>query len=199
MSNDDAPTPEFDPTRPPEGAWFEQTEDGLRAGVSYKSRSAAIFVSLFAMVWGGGSLGGIYGSQISSGEFDFFASIFGLPFLAVTLFMIGVVCMAIAGKTEVTLTAEECVIYTGAFGLGRRKRFDPINVVEVTEDKIPGSRKNLKPEDPDPEPTRKIWIKTSGESFSILPCSKEQSVFLLLVLRQYLVPRKRGECSTPRL
>jgi hypothetical protein len=191
MSKDET-KPAFDATQPPEGAWFEQTADGVRVGVTYKSRGNAVIMACFTAVWGGITMGATYGNQIIDGEFDLFASIIGLPFLAATVFLIGVVCMAAAGKTEITITPEQCEIFTGAFGIGLRKRFDPIEVVGVTEEKVAKEREDYaKPTDPAPEPTRKIWITTNSEKFSILPASKERSVYLLLVLREYLVPGGR--------
>lgn len=40
----------------------------------------AFFLVPFMLVWSGGSLGGIYGTQIANGHFNLFLSLFGIPF-----------------------------------------------------------------------------------------------------------------------
>ena len=65
---------------PPSGAWFDPLPDGFRAGASTRSWMA-LFIVPFTCVWSGGSLFGIYGTQIVHGRFNVGMSLFGLPFL----------------------------------------------------------------------------------------------------------------------
>jgi hypothetical protein len=73
---------------PPNGAWFEQLADGFRTHATTRSWTALLLVP-FTCVWSGISLGGIYGKQMSSGQFDPTSSLFGVPFLLGSVFVVG--------------------------------------------------------------------------------------------------------------
>jgi hypothetical protein len=89
---------------PPKGVDFVETMDGFRLTLSTRS-CIAVFLVPFTLVWAGGSLGGIYGTQIAQGKFNWMMSLFGIPFL------IGSVALA-GGKFSVR---------TGALGVYRTK------------------------------------------------------------------------------
>ena len=61
----------------------------------------ALIVWPFMLVWAGGSLGGIYGTQIKSGQFNWVMSLFGLPFLAGSIFLFGIAFMSTFGRVIV--------------------------------------------------------------------------------------------------
>src|SRR5438445_11552164 len=67
--HNETPAPNIDLNNPPRGVWFEQTFDGFVVGATTRSAIAFVLVP-FMCVWSGGSLGGIYGSQIMSGKFN---------------------------------------------------------------------------------------------------------------------------------
>jgi hypothetical protein len=102
---------------PPPGAWFEQTPGGFRVGATTRS-ATAFFLVPFACVWSGGSVGSIYGKQITSGQFDLGDSAFGVPFLLGTFALIGACAMMIAGKVEVTAREDRLSVFTGVGLLG---------------------------------------------------------------------------------
>src|SRR5687767_8011351 len=79
LAQDEA-IPEVDLNHPPKGMWFNRTPDGFELGSSTRS-GVAFFLVPFMCLWSGGSLGGIYGSQIVKGDFNLAMSLFGLPFL----------------------------------------------------------------------------------------------------------------------
>lgn len=112
----------FDPRRVPAGAWYEEREDGVRFGVSLRN-CAAFFLVPFTLVWGGGSLGGIYGSQVFSGEFNILLSLFGLPFLFGTIVLVSISLMMVAGKMELHIDGDEGRIFTGVGPIGWTRRF----------------------------------------------------------------------------
>lgn len=107
---------------PPNGAWFEQLADGFRAGATTRSWMALYLVP-FTCIWSGGSLGGIYGKQIASGEFDPLTSLFGLPFLIGSVFIISVCAMMIAGKVEVIQRGNEFSVFTGVGKFGWTRNY----------------------------------------------------------------------------
>jgi hypothetical protein len=100
----------------PKGVKLEETMDGFRLTISTRSWSA-LFLVPFTMVWAGGSLGGIYGTQIAKGEFNLVMSLFGLPFLAGSVLLIAITVMTVAGRCVVELAGGKFSIRTGALGV----------------------------------------------------------------------------------
>ncbi|MBM3867614.1 MAG: hypothetical protein FJ384_01615 [Verrucomicrobia bacterium] len=108
---------------PPKGVDLVETMDGFRLTMSTRS-CIAIFLVPFTLVWAGGSLGGIYGTQIAKGEFNWMMSLFGLPFLVGSFFLIGLTVMSVAGRSVVELAAGRLTVRTGALGVYRKKSAD---------------------------------------------------------------------------
>ena len=103
---------------PPKGVDLVETMDGFRLTLSTRS-CIAIFLVPFTLVWAGGSLGGIYGTQIAKGEFNWMMSLFGLPFLVGSVALIGLTVMSVACRTIVELAGGKFSIRTGALGVYR--------------------------------------------------------------------------------
>ena len=103
---------------PPKGVDLVETMDGFRLTLSTRS-CIAIFLVPFTLVWAGGSLGGIYGMQIKQGKFDLMMSLFGLPFLVGSFFLIALTVMSVCGRTIVELAGGKFSIRTGALGVYR--------------------------------------------------------------------------------
>ena len=103
---------------PPKGVDLVETMDGFRLTLSTRS-CIAIFLVPFTLVWAGGSLGGIYGTQIAKGEFNWMMSLFGLPFLVGSFFLIALTVMSVCGRTIVELAGGKFSIRTGALGVYR--------------------------------------------------------------------------------
>lgn len=85
------------PTDPPRGVRVEELMDGFRLTLSTRTK-AAFFLIPFMCVWSGGSLGGIYGTQIYKGEFDLKLSLFGIPFILGTLLFGSIALMSALGQ-----------------------------------------------------------------------------------------------------
>ena len=112
-----------DPTvAPPRGCWYRDAADGWTAGATTRS-PIAFFLIPFMVVWSGFSLGGIYGTQIISGKFNWASSLFGIPFFLGTLLFGSIALMAVFGKVEVRAQEDQCVVFTGMGSWGWRKRF----------------------------------------------------------------------------
>lgn len=128
---------------PPAGAWYR--DDGVETVIGATTRSlGAVFLVPFTLVWGGFSLGGIYGSQIVSGKFSVLMSIFGIPFAIGSVVLAGFALMAVAGRVEVILRSGEGVVFTGVGSLGWRRPFDAPSIRRVYED-AGGWSKNGRP------------------------------------------------------
>jgi hypothetical protein len=105
---------------PPKGVDFVETMDGFRLSLSTRS-CIAFFLVPFTLVWAGGSLGGIYGTQIAQGKFNWMMSLFGIPFLLGSIALIGLTIMTVAGRTIVELAGDKFSVRTGALGVYRTK------------------------------------------------------------------------------
>lgn len=115
---------------PPKGAWFKQRIDGNEAGATLRS-GIAFFLVPFSLVWVGGSMGGIYGSQIAEGQFDWFRSLFGIPFLIGSLFLIFLTLSTVFGKVVVTSKRGELKVFTGIGWVGRVKTLSKRSIRSV--------------------------------------------------------------------
>ncbi len=84
---------------------------------------ALLFLIPFTAVWSGGSMYGIYGTQIKNGTFSLGQSLFGLPFLAATLVLLGVIGFLLAGKWRISLRNGAGTVFVGVGPLGWTRRF----------------------------------------------------------------------------
>jgi hypothetical protein len=118
----------------PKGVVLEETMDGFRLILSTRS-CVAFFLVPFTMVWAGGSLGGIYGTQIAKGEFNLVISLFGIPFLAGSIFLIALTVMTVWGRCVVELAGGKFSIRTGALGVYRTQSaaWDEVLSCRLTE------------------------------------------------------------------
>jgi hypothetical protein len=83
----------------------------------------ALFLVPFTCVWAGGSLSGLYGKQFLARHFNPFESLFGVPFLIGSCFLIGMCAMTLAGKVEVSKTEDQLSVFMGIGPLGWSRRF----------------------------------------------------------------------------
>lgn len=124
--------PAVDLMRPPKGVWFRQDMRGFELGATTRS-AAAFFLVPFMCAWSGLSLGGIYGKQIHSGKFNLAMSLFGLPFLIGTIFLIAMTFMTICGKMVVSVQGDQGKLFTGIGPIGRTRRFKWSSIKSVTD------------------------------------------------------------------
>ena len=118
----------------PKGVMLEETMDGFRLTLSTRS-CAAFFLVPFTLFWAGGSLGGIYGTQIIKGQFNLWISLLGLPFLVGSVFLLALTVMTEAGRCVVELVGGKFSIRTGALGVYRTQSvaWDDVLSCRLTE------------------------------------------------------------------
>jgi hypothetical protein len=122
-----------DTENPPRGAWYRDDGDRVRAGATLRS-PIAFFLVPFTCVWAGGALGGIYGAQIARGEINWVMSLFGLPFVVGSVFLIGLTLLMVFGKVEVRIKNDESEVFTGVGPFGKHRRFHAQDVLRVKEE-----------------------------------------------------------------
>lgn len=89
----------------------------------HKFSAILLFLIPFAAIWSGGSMWGIYGTQISNGTFDLGQSLFGLPFLIGTIFLVSVILVLLFGTWKITLLNGQGTVFFGVDPLGWTRRF----------------------------------------------------------------------------
>lgn len=117
---------------PPPGAWFRRMPDHVIAGASTRS-PVAIFLVPFMCVWLSGAIGGIYGSQLVSGNFNLQSSLFGIPFLIFGTAFLSIALMSVCGKVEVKI-GKESFVFIGIGKLGWKRYFTWQSMTVIRED-----------------------------------------------------------------
>lgn len=136
------PAVPIDSLSPPPGAWFTRTADGFELGATTRSY-AAFFLVPFMCLWSGGSLGGIYGTQLAKGQFDLAQSLFGIPFLLGSIIFWGAALMSVFGKNTLTVSGDNAVTFSGVGPIGWHKRFAWSSVRSVVEESYRSGRNSL--------------------------------------------------------
>ena len=129
---DEAEELAVDLTKPPAGIWVRELGGGFEVGTSSRS-GAAFFLVPFTLFWSGLSLGGIYGTQIYKGHFDWKLSLFGIPFLLGSMFLIPISLMAACGKIIVRGAGDMVSISTGVGPICFTRRFRWSEIKRVHE------------------------------------------------------------------
>lgn len=122
----------FDVEQVPKGCWHKRDRDTIVFGATTRS-PIAFFLVPFMLVWSGFSLGGIYGPQIASGNFNAFTSLVGIPFILGSIFFWAITLMAVFGKSEVTVDNYGGRIFTGIGKVGMTRKFDWTEIQEISE------------------------------------------------------------------
>lgn len=120
-----------DLSTPPRGMRLVQNATEVALIMSTRSLGMALFLVPFTAVWSGGSLTGIYGSQIRSGQFNIGLSLFGLPFLAGTMLLIPLTMMCVCGHMKISIRGDEGEVFTGVSFIGWRRRFRASEITDV--------------------------------------------------------------------
>jgi hypothetical protein len=127
-----SPSKKFDTTQNVGGIKVE--DNGYSWAINASNRSLmALFLVPFTLVWAGGSLSGIYGTQLANGEFDLQQSLFGLPFLIGSVVLISFTLMSVFGRTNVSCENGKALVFIGIGSIGWYRRFDWQNIERITE------------------------------------------------------------------
>lgn len=108
---------------PPKGVRVETDFEGATKIIYKRISSAGIFFVCFAVLWGGGSMTGIYGSQIMKGHFSLSQSLFGLPFLFGTIVLCFFTAFCLFGRWEIKIRRDEGSVFVGVGPFGWRRPF----------------------------------------------------------------------------
>jgi hypothetical protein len=99
-----APTPgseNIDLAHPPKGVRIEESPIYGKSIIYRKIPVAVFFLIPFTAAWSGLSMYGIYGSQFKKGEFDLMTSLFGLPFLTGSVFLVSLILFCLFGRWRI--------------------------------------------------------------------------------------------------
>jgi hypothetical protein len=135
---------DVDTSRPPRGAWYRSQANEFEVGATMRS-AAAFFLVPFTLLWSGGSLGGIYGTQLAKGRFELTQSLFGIPFLLGSLALIPFALMTVFGKVAVRSSGDQGGVFIGVgpFGWTRKFRWSEVKQVRMTQTRWQQNNRNL--------------------------------------------------------
>jgi hypothetical protein len=108
---------------PPKGVRVETDFDGATKIIYQRLSPIAIFMVIFTVFWGGGSMCAIFGSQIKSGHFNVARSLVGVPFLLGTILLCTLSTFFLFGRWEIKIHREEGSVFVGVGPLGWRRKF----------------------------------------------------------------------------
>jgi hypothetical protein len=111
------------PDNPPKGVRVETDYEGGTKIIYKRVSPIAFFFVIFTAIWGGGSMFGIYGSQLKKGHFSVVESLFGLPFLFGTIVLCSLTAFFLFGRWEIKVRGREGSVFVGVGGLGWRRQF----------------------------------------------------------------------------
>lgn len=97
----------------PKGFRVEEISGGESVLIFKKISPIVLFLLPFTAVWSGGSMAGIYGSQIKSGRWDWFQCLFGLPFLVGSIFLVSFVLFLLFGSWRFSVTQGRLLVSAG--------------------------------------------------------------------------------------
>lgn len=83
----------------------------------------ALLLIPFTCVWAGGSLTGIYGTQIMKHAFDWKLSLFGIPFVLGSLVLVSLCLFMLFGRRVLTLAHGSGAYFCGVGPIGKTVRF----------------------------------------------------------------------------
>jgi hypothetical protein len=92
--------------------------------ITYRRLSPVLlFMIPFTAIWSGGSMYGIYGTQIRKSQFDLQQSLFGIPFVIGTVVLLSIIAYLLCGKWIIKLDRGQGSVFVGVGPIGWTRRF----------------------------------------------------------------------------
>lgn len=195
-----------DVSRPPSGTWFQREVDGLVLGATHRSLGQAVAMLFICLFWNGivsvfvaiavGStlhhlaipLPSKFPAPMHNAMpvgMTIFLWLFLTPFIGIGLTMIAALLSSLAGRTEIRIRGNECLIFNGVGPLGFTKR---VSTTEIKDIRVEDRRWR----DSDGHSQRKAEILIETESRTVRFGSMftpERRQFVAAALRRELVRR----------
>lgn len=199
---------DVDASRPPDGTWFQRDGRGIVIRATHRSIGQAFGLLVFTLFWNG--IVSVFVSlalastlkliglpfphwfpapKMNGGPMGIgmtiFLWLFLTPFIAVGLGMLLAFLSSLAGRTEVQLEGNRCVIFSGIGPLGWRKRFSASDVRDIRiEDK------RWRDSDGDSRRNTQIVIETAQKPIKFgSMLSRERRQFVAGCLKKELIHR----------
>lgn len=125
----------------------------------------ALFLIPFTCVWAGGSLAGIYGSQLMRHAFDLRLSLFGIPFLIGSAVLFAACLFMLFGKRVVTLSQGHGRYFAGIGPIGHTRGFEYSRRTKVEECERVGYGRNGR------MVSRCLRLSADGDADGVYICS----------------------------
>jgi hypothetical protein len=170
---------EVDLQRPPKGVRIEDSTLRGRSIFYRKISPIVLFLIPFTAVWSGGSMLGIYGTQLKEGHFDLARSLIGLPFLLGTVVLVSVILFSLFGRWRIGYSGGilTVALEVGPLGWTRRLACDRSACVNIRPAKW--QRNNV--------PQHLIQVECQGNTLKFAsPIPDEAKAFIAEAVRRTL-------------
>ncbi len=140
---------------PPKGVRIEENPMQGRTIIYKKISPIVLFLIPFTAFWSGLSMFGIYGSQIKKGHFDLGQSLFGLPFLIGTVFLVSFILFCLFGRWRITFAGRvlQVSMQLGPLVWTRKQGYSPTTRVSLQNSQVQRNGNTQ----------RMIQVETQGE------------------------------------
>lgn len=174
---------EIDELHPPKGVRLEESVIHGQTIIYKKISPVVYFLIPFTAVWSGGSMFGIYGTQIAKGRFDLSSSLFGLPFLLGTVVLVTIILFNLFGRWQISFSGGTLAVALrlGPLAWTRRHPYDQSTRVRIHHS--PDVTVNDRPQ-------QLIFVETQGRTLKFGSTIPEAAkVFIAELIRRRIHPR----------
>ena len=164
--------------RPPKRVTLKREFGDALTVTCRPTRGALWFLIPFVAFWSGGSMAGIYVVPLAKGTFSWQDGLFGIPFLAGTVVLLGIVFYLMFGRTEVTLSKGRIRVFTGVFGRGRTREMECGPGTAVVIEKSNYRSNNV------PQPEIVVTSGTNRMAFGAMTIGNDAMPYVAALLRR---------------
>lgn len=124
----------FSNTRTPPNVTLKRVRNNTMITIKPRNRVVAFFLVPFTVVWSGGSLTSIFEPQIQSGKFELINSLFGIPFLLGSVFLVLACYRLLFGKMVFKISSRELEFTSNNSVIRTRHRLKWNTVSEIKQE-----------------------------------------------------------------
>jgi hypothetical protein len=173
---------DIDLSQPPKGVLFDSSTIRGKTLIYRRISPIVIFLIPFTAAWSGFSMFGIYGSQLSEGEFDPARSLFGLPFLLGTIVLLSVIVFMLFGSWRFSFNRGTLGVTMGVGPIGWTRRIACDKSARVSIARSSWTQNN--------QVQHHIRVDGSGKSLKFAtPIPEEPKTFIAESIRRMITSR----------
>lgn len=168
--------------RPPSGTWLRQEGGEIVVGTTMRSKTAWFLIP-FTACWAGTSMFGLYGTQFVEGSIDPVRTLFGIPFLIGSFFLVGFCIYTLFGRQEWRLDQDGGSGFSGVGRFGKRWRFAWQDLTRIHIQSFRDSEGHV---------SSKLILEGASPKVEVsIPGRKDRQQFIVNAIRHYHLQWRR--------